>query len=588
MQWGRFVFPVVFLVAASAAHAAGDSDVRPLDARGLENLSAFTRLLGVVRYFHPSDEAARVDWDDFTVGAIDTVERASTADELARTLRGLFLPIAPSLRLGTHPVAVDTTSLLPPGARATTVVEWRHRGYGPSTIPNGPYSSQRSHTPPSERGNDARAVGTAFTGDLGGGVWCSVPMVLWADSSGTLPHAERAPANHGHGPWDQVPRTVRLADVTLFWNVVEHFYPYFDTPGGDWNAMLRASLKRAAEDRDPAAFRHTLERMVAELHDGQASVSGHDDPYLLPIGWSWVGDSLVVRAVAEGLEDAPKVGEIVLSIGGRPAAEAAARARELVSGATPDYVNYLVSRKLCYSSAPQVVDLEVVGAGGRKRHVRVDYGDPRRLASVKPPPMVAPEPEPGVAYVDLERIGEGDIPSLLERLATARAIAFDVRGRPSGAAFSLLAHLSDQSLRMPRLGVPVIFEPDRVDMAFDEVSKTIMPESPQLTARKVFLIGPAGLSPAEIFLSTVEHGHLGDLIGSPTLGTSGAVVKLELPGGYSIRFTGSRMLKPDGSRNQGTGVAPTIPVYRTVAGIAAGRDEVLDRALEVVRTPPGK
>jgi C-terminal processing protease CtpA/Prc len=65
-------------------------------------------------------------------------------------------------------------------------------------------------------------------------------------------------------------------------------------------------------------------------------------------------------------------------------------------------------------------------------------------------------------------------------------------------------------------------------------------------------------------------------------------VEIDLPGGYTIRFTGSRVLKPDGSRNQGIGVVPTIRVSRTVAGIAAGRDEVLDKGLEVLRGRAGK
>jgi len=43
----------------------------------------------------------------------------------------------------------------------------------------------------------------------------------------------------------------------------------------------------------------------------------------------------------------------------------------------------------------------------------------------------------------------------------------------------------------------------------------------------------------------------------------------------------------DGSPLHGHGIIPTIPASRTIAGIRAGRDEVLERALERVahRTP---
>jgi hypothetical protein len=53
-------------VAPASAAAAGDVPPRPLTERGLTNLTALTRLIGYVRFFHPSDQAAglaNADWD---------------------------------------------------------------------------------------------------------------------------------------------------------------------------------------------------------------------------------------------------------------------------------------------------------------------------------------------------------------------------------------------------------------------------------------------------------------------------------------------------------------------------------------------
>jgi C-terminal processing protease CtpA/Prc len=57
---------------------------------------------------------------------------------------------------------------------------------------------------------------------------------------------------------------------------------------------------------------------------------------------------------------------------------------------------------------------------------------------------------------------------------------------------------------------------------------------------------------------------------------------LELPGGYTVRGTGVRVLEHDGSPHHGVGILPAVPVERTRAAVAAGRDELLERALEVV------
>jgi hypothetical protein len=43
-----------------------------------------------------------------------------------------------------------------------------------------------------------------------------------------------------------------------------------------------------------------------------------------------------------------------------------------------------------------------------------------------------------------------------------------------------------------------------------------------------------------------------------------------------------QVLKHDGSRHHGVGILPTVPVSRTIPGVAAERDEMLQRAIEVV------
>ena len=65
-------------------------------------------------------------------------------------------------------------------------------------------------------------------------------------------------------------------------------------------------------------------------------------------------------------------------------------------------------------------------------------------------------------------------------------------------------------------------------------------------------------------------------------GTNGNVNVISLPGDAQIIWTGMQVLKHDGTRHHGVGVQPTVPVSRTLRGVAEGRDEVLERAIEVV------
>src|SRR5204863_521696 len=77
----------------------GNEPARPLQGRALDNLAAFAKLLGHVRYFHPSDEAAATKWDDFAREGVRAVEGAKTAEELAQILEKRFQSIAPTVQI---------------------------------------------------------------------------------------------------------------------------------------------------------------------------------------------------------------------------------------------------------------------------------------------------------------------------------------------------------------------------------------------------------------------------------------------------------------------------------------------------------
>src|SRR5262249_59595758 len=72
-------------------------------------------------------------------------------------------------------------------------------------------------------------------------------------------------------------------------------------------------------------------------------------------------------------------------------------------------------------------------------------------------------------------------------------------------------------------------------------------------------------------------------IGSATNGANGDITNLVLPGNLIVSFTGQEVRFPDGRQLQRVGVQPHIVVRPTIEGIRAGRDEVLEAAIEHLR-----
>ena len=114
-------------VAATAAESA-----RKLTDEGLRNLIAFTRLLGYVRHFHPSDQAAAADWEVFAIEGMRRIEPCAGPEQLAQALAALFRPLAPTVQVFPSGAQPELASGLapPPGAVDLKVVSWRHVGAG--------------------------------------------------------------------------------------------------------------------------------------------------------------------------------------------------------------------------------------------------------------------------------------------------------------------------------------------------------------------------------------------------------------------------------------------------------------------------
>ena len=102
----------------------------------------------------------------------------------------------------------------------------------------------------------------------------------------------------------------------------------------------------------------------------------------------------------------------------------------------------------------------------------------------------------------------------------------------------------------------------------------------------MFLTGGGAISYAESTLGVVEAYKLGELVGEPSAGTNGNVNPFILPGGFTVSWTGMLVQKRDGTPHHGVGVVPTVAVSPTVAGLRAGRDEVLERAISIVTPRP--
>lgn len=562
---------------------------KPLTAQGLKNFEAFTRALNYVRFFHPSDEAAKADWQRLAVEGVRAVEAAGSTRDLAKRLQTFFAPYAPSAQF-LAPGQKPKPLAVPSGA--VNAVRWSHLGFGQSG-PQSIYKSTREYLPLGELAGkgwaDPRATGTLkLSADLR--VW--LPSVAYVNEGKiTLPKAPAAPITKKRSEMPEPTagatgsgedRATRLGDVALAWGIFQHFYPYFEVVKTDWNAELPKALRAAAEDKDADAFTHTLRRMTATLKDGHvhvydAGVGGQ----AIPLEVQMVEGAPVVLH-ASPLAPALVPGTRILSVDGEPSELRIARLKTEISAPTEGWMNTRLAQEFLAGDRGTSVKLSYLtpqGSRGETTLLRnVNYWEQKDSGK----PGKVSEPKPGIWYVDLDRISDKDFEEALPKLAQAKGVVFDLRGYPKLSP-AFIQHLTEKPVQSARWNSPIVTQPDGGGWKWNTSGRwNLEPKAPRIAGKVAFLTGGGAISYAESCMAIVEAYKLAEIVGEPTAGTNGNINPFTLPGGYSISWTGMKVLKHDGTTHHGVGIRPTVPVKPTIKGLAEGRDEVLEKGLEVV------
>ncbi len=419
--------------------------------------------------------------------------------------------------------------------------------------------------------------------ELKGGSILHVPLMLCRSNS-ELSEGQRQELANRYQAFESAaltPAELARLDVATVWPIVRHFYPYQELVD-DWAALLQDALQAAALVTNREDHHHVLKRMLVPLEDGHVYVSDGDPASVsnwagLPVAISLIEDQLfIVNSLDSGRI---RVGDRVVSIDGQPADEWLEDRRPLYSG-SPQWQTKRAIRELVWGERGQTREL-VLEQGDESTRLELEFDTGTRLPGRTHDTIW--EPGDGIIYVDLVAIDESQLQVALPRLAEAQGVVFDIRGYPGKPAQDILSHLLERDDDWDDwMQVFVARAPggDLVETASFGWHRPAI--EPRIEAPVAFLSDANALSYPESVLGLVKYHGLGTIVGSSTGGSNGNVLSLSLPGNFRVSYTGMRVIGPDGEPFQGQGLKPDVEVHPTVEGLLEGRDEVLERALEVL------
>jgi len=98
----------------------------------------------------------------------------------------------------------------------------------------------------------------------------------------------------------------------------------------------------------------------------------------------------------------------------------------------------------------------------------------------------------------------------------------------------------------------------------------------------IVLINELSQSQAEYTAMAFRAGDNTTIIGSTTAGADGNISTILLPGGLRTMISGIGVYYPNGEETQKVGIVPDVEVKPTIAGIRNNKDELLEKAIELI------
>jgi len=304
------------------------------------------------------------------------------------------------------------------------------------------------------------------------------------------------------------------------------------------------------------------------------------------------GKLVVMRLVdaAAAAKIGVAVGDVIETIDGKPLQEALAAARLVTSGSTDEARDQRTAASLLGGTTGTSVKLAVRGADGKRREVSAARDPAFAMAQFKAPE--GPHWKKlanNIGFVDLTLLERDEIAAMFKDLAATKAIVFDMRGYPNSVFMKIAPWVNSRGAKhAAEFLQPLVNADSRGQDARIRFLQPILPDPAAAVYRGkvVVLIDDRAISQAEHTCLFLEEAAGATFVGSPTHGANGDVTMARLPGGLRMSFTGQEVRHADGRRLQRVGIQPTVLVRPTLAGVRAGKDEVLERALAFIAKSP--
>ncbi|HET6543269.1 MAG TPA: S41 family peptidase [Chryseolinea sp.] len=385
---------------------------------------------------------------------------------------------------------------------------------------------------------------------------------------------------------------IRLLSLFRYWNIINYYFPYKNLITENWNAVLKQNISAFVEAEDELSYKLTVLGLIADVHDTHANIWGMDDVLdgykgrnYPPVEISFVEGKAVVTGYFDkplGEKSGLKVGDIIETIEGKPV-------DDIIKGRLPltpasNYPTQLrdIAANLLRSNKSL---LEITYSNGRetlKKQLDVYSTNQVNIyARFQRPDSSFRFINSDIACIYPGTLTNAALPKIMEFVSKTKGLIIDFRCYPKDfTVFALSAYLLPEEKSFVKftngsLNTPGLF-------SFVDGPKVGGANPDYYKGKVVIIINETTQSSAEYHTMAFRVAPRATVIGSTTAAADGNVSRIHLPGNIMTSISGIGVYYPDGTETQRIGIVPDVEMKPTIKGIRAGRDELLEKAIELI------
>ncbi len=384
----------------------------------------------------------------------------------------------------------------------------------------------------------------------------------------------------------------RLLSLYKYWNIIHYYFPNKHLTDKNWDSVLIEYIPYFLNAKSRMEYELTVLKIIGEIHDSHAAIwdgaykietsKGQNYP---PFHVRFVENKLIVddyfnadKASLTGIN----IGDVITHINGKsvekvvdslmvyyPGSNLPARLREIS-------VNIL-------RSPNNEVSIQYISSGVAKttnvslyKIRELDWYSWFKLKNQKGYKLLKND----ILYLNLAFLNGNDTPEIEELLKKVKSVIIDVRNYPDiTAMYSLVPYFQTTKKPFAVFTHRNINNPG--EFYWTQNVRMYGIKKP-FSGKLIVLQNEITQSLGEYTVMAFKATGNATVIGSQTAGADGRIAEIFLPGGLKTSISGRGVYYPDKRETQRIGIIPDIEVKPTIKGIQEGRDELIEKAIEMI------